>query len=150
MPNILTANSVPAALLAQLRELLESEWGHIDPFEGNHAEVTIPPPLVAVDEQISLLGGLTFSTFANPHKPEIAVWVNAVIVSPSHRKKGIASQLVQAAEVEAKRLAIYELFVLSDVPGLYQKLGWQIVGVDSSKNATILMKILKDADTTQN
>jgi len=143
--NILTASSVPAALLIQLREWLESEWGHIDPFEGNHAEVTIPSPVIAVDEQTSLLGGLVFGTFANPHKPDIAVWVNAVIVSPAHRKKGIASRLVQAAEREAKRLAIDELFVLSDVPGLYQKLAWQIVGVDSSRNGKILMTTLKNA-----
>jgi len=143
--NILRAGSVPAPLLIQLREWLGSEWGHIDPFEGNHAEVTIPSPVVAVNEQTSLLGGLIFGAFAKPGKPDIAVWVNAVIVSPDHRKKGIASQLVQAAEGEAKRLAIDELFVLSDVPGLYQKLGWQIVGSDSSRNETILMTTLKNA-----
>ena len=145
MANILRAGSVPAPLLIQLRKWLESEWGHIDPFEGNHAEVTIPSPVVAVDEQTSLLGGLIFGAFAKPGKPDIAVWVNAVIVSPVHRKKGIASQLLQAAEGEAKRLAIGELFVLSDVPGLYQKLGWQIVGSDSSRNETILMTTLKNA-----
>ena len=145
MANILRAGSVPAPLLIQLRKWLESEWGHIDPFEGNHAEVTIPSPVVAVNEQTSLLGGLIFGAFAKPGKPDIAVWVNAVIVSPDHRKKGIASQLLQAAEGEAKRLAIDELFVLSDVPGLYQKLGWQIVGSDSSRNETILMTTLKNA-----
>ena len=145
MANILTGTSVPAALLVQLREWLESEWGHIDPFEGTHAEVTIPAPVVAVDEQTSLLGGLIFGAFAKPGTPEIAVWVNAVLVSPVHQKKGIASQLVQAAEGEAKRLAIDELFVLSDVPGLYQKLAWQIVSSDSSKNETILMTTLKNA-----
>jgi len=142
--NILTASSVPTALLVQLREWLELEWGHIDPFEGNHAEVTIPQPIVAVDEQTSLLGGLIFGAFAKPRTPEIAVWVNAVIVSPLHRKKGIASRLVQAAEGEARRLAIDELFVLSDVPGLYQKLAWHIVSLDSSRNETILKTTLKD------
>lgn len=145
MTNILTANSVPAALLIQLREWLESEWGHIDPFEGTHAEVAIPSPVLAVDEQTSLLGGLIFGTFANPRNPGIAVWVNAVIVAPVHRKKGIASQLVQAAEGEARRLAIDELFVLSEYPGLYQKLAWQIVGSDSLRNETILMTTLKNA-----
>ena len=145
MTNILTANSVPAALLIQLREWLESEWGHIDPFEGNHAEVTIPSPVVAVNEQSSLLGGLIYGAFAKPGKTEIAVWVNAVFVSPVHRKKGIASRLVRTAEGEAKRLAIDELFVLSDVPGLYQKLDWQIVGSDSTRNGTILMTTLKNA-----
>jgi len=140
--NILTANSVPDSLLVQLREWLEAEWGHIDPFEGNHAEVTIPSPMVAVDEQTALLGGLVFGAFTNPRSPEIAVWVNALLISPAHRKKGIASRLVQAAEGEAKRMAIDELFVLSEYPDLYQKLGWQIVGMDSLRNETILIKAL--------
>jgi GNAT superfamily N-acetyltransferase len=142
---ILNADSVPAALLHQLREWLEAEWGHIDPFEGNYPEVTIPSPLVAVDEQSSLLGGLIFGSFAKPGSSEIAVWVNAVLISPTQRKKGIASQLLQRAEVEAKRFEISELFVLSEYPELYSKLGWQYVGLDSSRNETILTKRLVSA-----
>ena len=145
MIKILSAKAVPAALLIQLREWLESEWGGIDPFEGNHLEITIPLPVVAVDEQTSLLGGLIFGSFAKPDSAEIGVWVNAVLTSPTHRKKGIASQLIQSAEVEAKRLAIDELFVLSEYPGLYQKLGWHYVGLDSSRNETILTKSLVSA-----
>jgi len=145
MAKILSARSVPSALLIQLREWLESEWGKIDPFEGNHPEITIPLPVVAVDERMSLLGGLIFGSFAKPNSPEIGVWVNAVLISPPHRKKGIASQLLQSAEVEAKRLAIGELFVLSEYPGLYQKLGWQPVRLDSPRNETILTKSLASA-----
>ncbi len=137
---ILSAGSVPAALLVQLRTWLETEWGHIDPFEGNHVEVTVPKPVVAVDEQTSLLGGLVFGSFAKPGSVDIGIWINAVLISPAERKKGIASQLVQRAEVDAKRSAIRELFVLSDYPGLYQKNGWRIVGLDSSREETVLTK----------
>ena len=119
-----------------------SQWGDVDPFEGNHPEIAIPSPIVAVDHQVSLLGGLSFTSFAKPQSADIGVWINMVLISPNQRKKGIASQLVQSAEVEAKRLGIRELFVLSEFPDLYQKLGWRIVGLDSSENETILNKSL--------
>ena len=142
MNNILTSNSVPTKLLNQLREWFVSEWGDVDPFEGNHPEIAIPSPIVAVGDKNSLLGGLSFTSVAKPQSADIGVWINMVLISPNHRKKGIASQLVQSAEVEAKRIGIPELFVLSEFPDLYQKLGWQFVGLDSSDNETILNKTL--------
>ena len=142
MSKILSSNSVPTKLLSQLRAWFVSQWGDVDPFEGNHPEIDIPSPIVAVDDQISLLGGLSFTSVAKPQSADIGVWINMVLISPNQRKKGIASQLVQSAEVEAKRLGIRELFVLSEFPDLYQKLGWRIVGLDSSENETILNKSL--------
>lgn len=142
MTNILTSGSVPESLLTQLRQWFETEWGQIDSFHGNHAEVEVPLPLVAVDEDGSLLGGLVFSSFQNPLRAEVAVWINAVIVSPKKRKKGIASELIRAAEREARRMAIGELFVLSEYSDLYEKLGWQFVGLDESRNEPILTRSL--------
>lgn len=139
---ILTGNSVPGALLVQLREWLEAEWGEIDPFEGNHPEVTVPSPIVAVDERTSFLGGLIFGSFTKPSSSEIGVWVNAVLVSPAHRKKGIASLLLQSAEIEARHLAISELYVLSEYPNLYKKHDWNIVSFDGLRGETILTKSL--------
>ena len=143
MTKILSSDSVPAPLLIQLREWLESEWGAVDPFEGNHRHVTVPSPIVAVDENTSLVGGLVFSSFPSPQGADVAVWVNAVLVSPHQRKQGIASKLIQAAEVQANRMAVPELFVLSEFPALYQKLGWQVVSLDSARSEeTILTKAL--------
>ena len=148
MNKILSSSSVPTQLLSQLREWFESEWGEIDPFEGNHPEIVIPSPIVAVDDKTSLLGGLAFTSVSKPKSVDIGVWINMVLIAPSQRKKGIASQLVQSAEAEAERLGVPELFVLSEFPGLYQKLGWQIVGLDKSQNETILTKALVSAEAT--
>jgi GNAT superfamily N-acetyltransferase len=137
---ILSSNSLPPQQLNQLREWFELEWGNFDPFEGNHPGIEIPSPMLAVDDQSSLLGGLAFSTFSKPETDSIAVWINMVLVSPSERKKGIASLLIQSAESEAKHMGIRELFVLSEFPDLYQKLGWQFIRLDSSKNEAILSK----------
>lgn len=145
MINILSASSVPEALLIQLREWFEAEWGHIDSFEGGYPDVIVPSPLVAIDQHRSLLGGLAFSSFPNPNSANIAVWINAVLIAPDQRKKGIASDLVRSAEVEAKRMAVPEMFVLTEYPGLYQKFGWKVVGLDSSRNETILTKNLETA-----
>ena len=70
-----------------------------------------------------------------------------VLISPRQRKKGIASKLIEAAEVEAKRIAISELFVLSEFPNLYQRLGWQPVGLDKSGKETVLKIVLVDAQS---
>lgn len=145
MTKILSGGSVSDNLLKQLREWFESEWGHVDSFDGNHPEVDVPLPIVAVDGDGCLLGGLVFSSFPSPLKADVAVWINAVIVSPNQRKNGIASKLVRRAEVEAGLMAIDELFVLSEYPGLYEKLGWGFVSLDESRNSTVLTKRLASA-----
>ena len=142
MIKILSSGSVPAAMLTLLRKWFESEWGDVDPFEGNYPEIVVPRPIVAVDHQTSLLGGLSFTSASKPQGTDIGVWINMVLISPRHRKKGIASKLVEAAEVEAERIAVRELFVLSEFPILYQRLGWKTVGLDSPSKETVLKKIL--------
>ncbi len=145
MTKILSGDSVSDDLLNELRQWFELEWGQVDSFYGNHPEVDVPLPVVAVDEDGSLLGGLVFSSFTNPLKDDVAVWINAVIVSPEQRKHGIASKLVRRAEVEAGLMAINELFVLSEYPGLYEKLGWGFVSLDESRDSTVLTKLLGSA-----
>jgi GNAT superfamily N-acetyltransferase len=134
-------------MLTLLRKWFESEWGDVDPFEGIYPEIIIPRPIVAVGHQASLLGGLSFTSAPKPQSTDIGVWINMVLISPRQRKKGIASKLIEAAEVEAKRIAISELFVLSEFPNLYQRLGWQSVGLDSSGKETVLKIVLVDAQS---
>jgi len=114
----------------------------VDSFEGNHSDVRVPVPILAVNDDDSLVGGLAFSTFAMPNRESIAVWINAVVVAPQARKQGLASQLIQAAEAAAKELQIPALFVLSEYADLYQKQGWRAVGRDESRDSTILTKEL--------
>lgn len=64
MPQILSSHAVSPLLLGQLREWFETEWDDVDPFAGPHPEIVIPTPVVAVDDQSSLLGGLAFTSAA--------------------------------------------------------------------------------------
>ena len=86
--------------LEELREVFELEWVHIDPFEGSHSGFAVPDPLLAVDDQDALVGGLSFTSFAKPKKKELGVWVNALIVAPEYRGMGTASKLIGAAEID--------------------------------------------------
>jgi len=55
-----------------------------------------------------------------------------VLISPAYRGLGLASKLVQAAEPEAARKGMKELFVYSEFPKMYEKLGWQIQESDGA------------------
>ena len=140
--SIVSAGTASSHHLDQLRGWFESEWGHIDPFEGNHEGVKIPRPILALDAQERLAGGLAFSTANRPGAKDIAVWVNTLLVAPEHRRTGLASRLVQEAHVRAADLGVRKLYVLSDVPALYEKLAWRVI--ERTGADTILSKELAD------
>jgi len=112
--------------LPQLRRWFQAEWGKIDPFEGNHPGVVVPLPLLAIGHNEELQGGLAFSTFDLPEPSQTRVWINAVYVHPQFRGQQIASALILLAENSARQLDIRALFVLTQIPALYENLGWQL------------------------
>ena len=115
--------------LRQLHEWFVSEWGQEGSFDL--AGSTEPRPLVAIADE-ETLGGLAFAIFQRPGTESKGIWINALFVAPAHRRKGIASQLIQAAEAAAARLGEEELHALTDIPGLYEKLGWRRIHSDST------------------
>ena len=116
-------------LVKELSELLHSQWDKIDPMFA----VSLPSPLVAMDERDRLSGGLVFTFAPEPNGSNPAVWVNAVIVKPEQRGRGIASTLVRAAKSHAaQEQNIDRLYVYTDVIDLYRKTGWSIVQQDGS------------------
>ena len=138
--SIVSGASASVHQLDLLRDWFVSEWGDIDPFEGNHGGVQVPSPILALDAQKRLAGGLAFSSANRPGVEDIGVWVNALLVAPEHRRTGLASKLVQEAHVRAADLGVQELYVLSDVPALYEKLAWRVI--ERSGADTILIKDL--------
>ena len=121
--------SIDPRHLEQLREWFVSEWDEVDPFVSTDGERHIPAPIVATEDN-KLLGGLSFTFAPKPKSTDIGTWVNAVLIAPEYRGLGIASNLVQAAEDEAKRIGERELFVYSEFPELYEKLGWRVQETD--------------------
>jgi len=122
-----------AAHYPQLQQWFESQWADFPSIAGPaHAQYgPVPAPIVALDEDQVLAGGLAFAWFVIPNMPEAPapplqqVWINGVLVAPQHRRVGLASRLVSAAEREASAGDIQRLFVRTQYPVLYERLGWR-------------------------
>ena len=56
-------------------------------------------------------------------RPHLHPWLAALVVVPEFRRRGVGADLVRALVGEARRLGFFELFLGTDIPGFYQKLG---------------------------
>jgi GNAT superfamily N-acetyltransferase len=122
-------SSASAEQLRRLHEWFVAEWGTEGSFDL--ADSAAPRPLIAIEDDVTL-GGLAFSIFQCPVAESLGLWINALYVHPNHRRKGVASQLIRAAECEAGRLGERGLYALTDIPDLYEKLGWRCIQSDSA------------------
>jgi len=108
--------------------LLRSEWDDFGGFEEAVYGLDVPQPLVALAGGRAV-GGAAFTAFEEPggdecgnkNDGEPVIWLNALYVVPECRGKGIASGLVTAATEICP-----VLYALTDVPGLYTRLGWAV------------------------
>jgi GNAT superfamily N-acetyltransferase len=141
MLHVVSSSAAPGHIY-QLREWLVAEWGEVNPFKSqSDGSITVPQPLLGIEGQ-ELRGGLLFSGFRKPGGDSLGLWINALFVAPEHRRKKIASQLIRAAEVEAFRTGERALFALTNIPKLYENLGWQ--RVESSSDGIVLRAVLAD------
>ena len=56
-------------------------------------------------------------------RPDLTPWLAALYVDPAHRKKGIGAALVRALVAEAARLGCAEIYLETDIPEFYERLG---------------------------
>ena len=59
----------------------------------------------------------------NEERPDLAPWLAALLVMPEHRGQGVGSDLVRALLKEAVRLRVRHLYLGTDTPEYYSKLG---------------------------
>jgi predicted N-acetyltransferase YhbS len=59
----------------------------------------------------------------NEERPDLTPWLAALLVRPEHRGRGVGSALVRVLAAEAGRLAIPRLYLGTDIPGYYERLG---------------------------
>jgi predicted N-acetyltransferase YhbS len=56
-------------------------------------------------------------------RPDLSPWLAALYVESNHRRRGVGAALVRALVAEAARLGREELFLETDIPEFYERLG---------------------------
>jgi GNAT superfamily N-acetyltransferase len=73
-------------------------------------------------------------------RPDLTPWLTNVFVAPCFRGRGLASQLVIAAESAARRAAIPMLWLYTrSAERLYARLGWHPAGKDASEGDPVTL-----------
>jgi len=129
----LTARKTPHATELVSSWILET-WG--DPRGEGREELRQrlagrrgnPEAMVAVVEGRPV-GVVAFRRYPLAPDNVEALWIDALYVLPDHRGQGIGSQLIAIAEDIAAR-SDERLHAFTDVPGLYEKHGWQRLSQD--------------------
>ncbi len=98
----------------------------VETFEGllkqaNHPS-RIPLSLVAIQDGHPV-GTVNLIQCDSERRPHLFPWLAALIVDPSHRRKGVGGILVKRVSAEAKRLGYGELFLGADIPAFYAQFG---------------------------
>ncbi|PMO55309.1 GNAT family N-acetyltransferase [Vibrio breoganii] len=86
----------------------------------------VPQPIFALCDG-ELAGGMAFSLFEQPFTDKKVVWINALLVKPDCRGSGIGSKLIEEATRQCGDLNQQHLYVYTNRPTLYTRLGWQTV-----------------------
>lgn len=117
--------------LATYSDWVYQEWKSGHSFETPDGNKPLPPPLLAIDGEV-LVGGISFTWHPVPDSSETALWINTLFVEPSYRGKGIARDLITAAEQSAfAEAAVEYLLAYTNIPELYVKNGWSPISEDN-------------------
>ena len=121
----ITSASPATAKVQLLREWFIAEWDRLDAFGGSIDGLDMPDPILALEGD-NLVGGLAFTRAAMTGSDVTGLWINAVLVAPPFRGRGIATRLIGQAETDARAAGFTTIHVLTDIPLLYSKLGWTV------------------------
>ena len=71
---------------------------------------------------------------------DLRPWLSGLLVSPHHRKKGVADALINRLQNIAKDLGEKEIYLWTEIPELYERYGWKVVPEIASDSGTVLMR----------
>jgi len=137
------------------------EWGRADPQGSPESWVEalmtktnrdrVPATWIAMFDDLPV-GSVSLVEHDMPDRPDLAAmspWLAGLYVLPTHRRLGIATQLVTACELGALRMGIARVYLYSSTARLlYERLGWKRLADDfyEGESITILAKDLNRAE----
>jgi predicted N-acetyltransferase YhbS len=83
----------------------------------------VPLCLVALDDQDQPVGAVNLVESDDDTHGNWTPWLAGMVVAAPHRGQGIGTALVQALLQEAQRLGVPQVYLGSDGPGFYTRLG---------------------------
>lgn len=83
----------------------------------------VPLCLVAVNHSDEVLGAVNLVESDNDDHPEWTPWLAGMVVAAPWRSRGVGTALVQALLAHARRLGLQQVYLGSDGPGFYTRLG---------------------------
>jgi N-acetylglutamate synthase-like GNAT family acetyltransferase len=86
----------------------------------------IPTTFVALGEAGELMGSASLLEHDMQIHQELTPWLASVFVHPDHRRRGVATSLVERGIEEARALGVETLYLYTeDQERLYGRLGWR-------------------------
>ncbi|MEZ4681238.1 MAG: GNAT family N-acetyltransferase [Caldilineaceae bacterium] len=112
-------------------------WGHLDPgatlqkridrLTSHGGQLAMPTTVIAFDAR-GLLGSASLVQNDLRSHPQLTPFLASVYVGEEFRRQGIASTLVARIVVEAQRLGVARIYLITpDQQALYARLGWEEV-----------------------
>ncbi|MES2212308.1 MAG: GNAT family N-acetyltransferase [Pseudomonadota bacterium] len=101
-------------------------------------ENKLPIAFVALADNIPV--GICSLQVNDGIRPELKPWLGDLCVDPIYQGKGIAHMLITATKEQAKRLEFKSLYLYTfdaTLPGYYQHLGWEVIGLEQSHNQPV-------------
>jgi predicted N-acetyltransferase YhbS len=82
----------------------------------------IPLSLVAL-RGTSPIGTVNLVDNDNDERPDLSPWLAGLLVLPDYRGQGVGSTLVRSVVAEATRLGVRQVYLGTDIPRYYARLG---------------------------
>jgi GNAT superfamily N-acetyltransferase len=124
------------------------EWGHLEPGDSLAARIAyvstqaahpgrIPATFIALEGDEPVGSASVVENDMDTH-PELTPWLASVYVAPGARGRGVATALVRRVMDEAAKLGAPRLYLFTEsASGLYEKLGWRVIGAEEFQGVDV-------------
>lgn len=100
----------------------------------------IPLSLIALDGETPV-GTVNLVESDNDERPDLTPWLAALLVLPEYRDRGFGKALVQELAIQAKGLGVSRMFLGTDIPEYYARLGANMVDVGDEAYCIMAMDL---------